>query len=194
MGKIGFAFDVTKQIANFVKTCNKNSVLQTKFLFRPNLNEFIVLLKQQNGEKICRYIRNEKQIGEIRYVISKGNIGKYPDYYLDVVGKNKVTKPSVFISHLEAQGCGANLMKVAAKDAEKFTDGRMILDAQSVDGMTSPDAFYYKLGFRKLNQKENELIKEYIDKGEKIPPDTFSDRMYLPKEKLFHLLNYKKKY
>lgn len=85
-------------------------------------------------------------------------------------------------------------MKVAAKDAEKFTDGRMILDAQSVDGMTSPDAFYYKLGFRKLNQKENELIKEYIDKGEKIPPDTFSDRMYLPKEKLFHLLNYKKKY
>lgn len=180
----------TKFITAWTKAGEK-SLLATRPV-KVNLSEFMLPLKGKNGEKIIKYIRNGKIVGEIRYAISSGNIGKYPEYYLEQRGKLRVTKPSIFISHLEGNCCGTRLMQIAGQDAVRQTEGRMVLDSQCVDGFTSPDAFYFKLGFRKLNSHENDLIKSYIDKGEIIPPDSFSDRMFLPKENLLHLLNYHK--
>ena len=82
--------------------------------------------------------------------------------------------------------------QISLRDAIKLTEGRMVLDAQSIDGITSPDAFYYKLGFRKLFQKENEIIENYIKQGKTIPPDSFSDQMYLPRDNIKQLLGYKR--
>lgn len=180
----------TKIITAWAKASEK-SLLATRPV-KVNLNEFMLPLKGKNSEKIIIYVRNGEKVGEIRYAISSGNIGKYPEYYLEQRGKFRVTKPSIFISHLEGNRCGTRLMQIAGQDAVRQTEGRMVLDAQCVDGLTSPDAFYFKLGFRKLNLHENDLIKSYIDKGKIIPPDSFSDRMFLPRENLLHLLNYHK--
>ena len=159
-----------------------------------NTKEFILPLRGKNNEQIYRYIRDGKQVGEIRYTITQGSMGKYPDYYLQNSGTfQKTLKPSIFVSHLEGNKCGTQLMQIAGRDAQRLTEGRLVLDAQSVDGgLTTPDAFYYKLGLRKLNPKENELINGDIERGETVPVDIFSDRMYLPKENLNQLLTYHK--
>ena len=187
--KAAFNFLVKNAKGELVKSvlCNTKST-------HINPKEFIIPLKGNANEKIYRYIREGRQVGEIRYTITQGSMGKYPDYYLQDSGTfQKTLKPSIFISHLEGEKCGSKLMQIAGRDAQRLTEGRMVLDAQSVDGgLTTPDAFYYKLGLRKLNPKENELIKDYIERGEKIPVDIFSDRMYLPKENLNQLLAYPK--
>jgi hypothetical protein len=189
---------IAKVALNFMVQNGKGELVKS-LLCHPKLphinpNEFILPLRRKGNERIFRYIRNGNQVGEIRYNITQGAMGKYPEYYLQDNGSfQKTLKPSIFISHLEGKKCGSKLMQIAGRDAQRLTEGRMVLDAQSVDGgLTTPDAFYYKLGLRKLNPKENELIKDYIERGETIPVDIFSDRMYLPKENLNHLLNYSK--
>lgn len=191
MGLEKVSLSLAQKTVNWLNKTGKHSVLLTKNP-KINKNEFIISIQGKNNEKIRRYIRDGKQVGEIRYNIIKGNIGKYPEYYLEDSGTfMKTLKPSIFVSHLEGKRCGAQLMKFAARDAGLYTDKRLVLDAQCVDGLTSPDAFYYKLGLRKLNKKENEMIQNFIDNNEVIPIDMFSDRMYLPRENFYHLLNYK---
>ena len=186
---------IAKFAYNFIVKNSKGELVRSVLCATSHIDpkEFILPLKGNNGERIYKYIRNGNQVGEIRYAITQGAMGKYPEYYLRDGGKiQKTLKPSIFISHLEGKQCGTQLMQIAGRDSQRLTGGRIVLDAQSVDRLTTPDAFYYKLGFRKLNPKENELIEGYIERGETIPIDSFSDRMYLPKENLHQLLTYPK--
>ena len=188
MGLTKLGLNLVQKTSAWVKASGKTSILQTKPTnFNPK--EFMLPLKGKNGGKIVRYIKDGKVIGSIEYAVNTTAALKgYPDYYLN----GSETLPSIFIRWLKANHCGTELMQVACRDAKKLTNGRMFLSAQCIDGKTSPDAFYYKLGFRKLNSRENVLINEYIQRGEKIPPDTFSDSMYLPIENLDLLLKYKR--
>ena len=180
-------------VARYVKACGKRSILECKPI-NFNSKEFMLPLSDSKGNKIIRYIRDGKQVGQIEYSINKGTFGKYPQYYLEnqEILNLPGIKPSIFIRGLRGKRCGTELMQVACRDSIKLTEGRMVLDAQSIDGITSPDAFYYKLGFRKLFQKENEIIENYIKQGKTIPPDSFSDKMYLPRENIKQLLGYKR--
>ena len=186
-------FSLADDVVRYVKACGKRSILECK-LIKINSKEFMLPLQDSKGNKIIRYIRDGKQVGQIEYGITKGTFGKYPEYYIEnqEILNLPGIKPSIFVQGIKAKGCGTELMQVACKDAIKLTEGRMVLDAQCIDGITSPDAFYYKLGFRKLFQKENEIIGNYIRQGKTIPPDSFSDQMYLPRENIKQLLGYKR--
>lgn len=187
LGKIGMS--LAQKTSAWVKAVGKNSILQTKPInFKSK--EFMLPMEGKNGGKIVRYIRDGKLIGNIEYVVNTSSALKgYPDYYLN----GSEILPSIYIRWLKAKHCGTELMQVACRDAKRLTNGRMFLSAQCIDGKTSPDAFYYKLGFRKVCSKENEIIKEYIKRGEEIPPNIFTDEMFLPSENIEQLLKYKRR-
>ena len=193
MAGVSQVFSLADDVARYVKACGKRSILECKPI-NFNSKEFMLPLSDSKGNKIIRYIRDGKQVGQIEYGITRGTFGKYPQYYLEnqEILNLPGIKPSIFIRGLKGKKCGTELMQVACRDAINLTEGRMVLDAQCVDGITSPDAFYYKLGFRKLFQKENEIIENYIKQGKTIPPDSFSDQMYLPRENIKQLLGYKR--
>lgn len=114
----------------------------------------------------------------------------YPDYYKS--GSSILIKPSMEInilrSHKKGIGVGTKLVQEAVKKSfELGYDGRVVINAISIDGKTSPLAFYYKLGFRSIDDKTNKMIEKYIKKNKTIPQDK-STSMYLPKENIASLL------
>ena len=67
----------------------------------------------------------------------------------------------------------------------------MLIHADVIDGKTSPAGFYYKLGFRFVNNDNNKVLQNWIEKGgskEKSP--MLTGMMYLPSENIRHCLNY----
>lgn len=72
------------------------------------------------------------------------------------------------------------------------TQGRVMLDACCIDGETSPGGFYYKLGFRFIDEKKNQECAKWIQQGGKREDAPWATgMMYLPKENISHCLNYK---
>ena len=104
-------------------------------------------------------------------------------------------KPAYYIEHLfsHAKGQGTQAVKdVVLKSLnDTRTQGRVLIHADVIDGKTSPAGFYYKLGFRFVNNDNNKVLQNWIEKGgskEKSP--MLTGMMYLPSENIRHCLNY----
>ena len=100
-----------------------------------------------------------------------------------------------YVSYLWSDGKreGTNhIQEVVIKSLEDSrTDGRVILDAQMIDGETSPAGFYYKLGFRFANNQYNKILEKWLKKsGKKIDAPPVTGTMYLPEENIEHCLRY----
>ncbi len=104
-------------------------------------------------------------------------------------------KPSYFISHLfsHARGQGTSaVQQVVRKSLDDIrTQGRVTLQADIIDGKTSPAGFYYKLGFRFPNKNDNDILQKWIENGgNKKNAPMLTGMMYLPEENIMHCLNY----
>lgn len=109
--------------------------------------------------------------------------------------ESKSFKPSYFIEHLFSHGKGQgkeavkNVVEESLQDVR--TNGRVTLQADIIDGKTSPAGFYYKMGFRFTNGVNNKVLEEWLAKGGKREnAPMLTGMMYLPKENIQHCLNY----
>ena len=104
-------------------------------------------------------------------------------------------KPHYHIDKLwsRGKGSGTNSVKaVVQKSLEDIeTQGRVTLDADCIDGKTSPAGFYYKLGFRFTNPALNETCEKWLLEGGLRENAPFCQGiMFLPKENISKCLNY----
>ena len=65
-------------------------------------------------------------------------------------------------SHRKGDGTKA-IKKVVKKSlANPKTQGRVLLHAQTIDGKTYPSGFYYKLGFRFVDDLKNNILEQCL--------------------------------
>mgnify|MGYP006872972334 CR=1 FL=1 len=100
-----------------------------------------------------------------------------------------------FVSYLWSDGKREgtkHIQEVVSKSLkDSRTDGRVILDAQMIDGKTSPAGFYYKLGFRFANNTYNKILANWLKRsGKKFDAPSVTGVMYLPEEYIEHCLRY----
>lgn len=94
-------------------------------------------------------------------------------------------------SHVKGQGKEAVKNVVLKSLQDTRTNGRVILQADIIDGKTSPAGFYYKMGFRSTNHVNNLELEEWLKSGGKREnAPMLTGMMYLPKENIEHCLNY----
>ena len=123
------------------------------------------------------------------------NDTKYPrDYYVKSREKN-ILKPHYFIKFLWGDGNreGTNFVQdvVIKRLKDERTNGRVILDAKKIDAKTSPAGFYYKLGFRFLDETLNKILQQWkISGGTKFNAPDLEGRMFLPKENVEDCIRY----
>ena len=91
------------------------------------------------------------------------------------------------------KGSGAAAIKNIVRKSlnDDSTGGRVTVDASCIDGKTSPAGFYYKLGFRFVQEDLNTICENWIKSGGKRENAPFATgMMYLPKENINECLNY----
>ncbi len=106
-----------------------------------------------------------------------------PHYYIDKL-------------YTTGKGSGTNTVQTIVRQSlqDPKTQGRVMLDACCIDGQTSPGGFYYKLGFRFINEKTNLECEKWLSSGGRREDAPWATGlMYLPKENISHCLNYKVK-
>lgn len=94
-------------------------------------------------------------------------------------------------SHGKGQGQNAvkELVRTSLKDPK--TQGRVTIDADIIDGKTSPAGFYYKMGFRASNEYNNEQLAKWLTEGGKREnAPMLTGMMYLPRENILRCLYY----
>ena len=74
--------------------------------------------------------------------------------------------------------------------SDKDTEGRLIVYAEITDGQTSPAGFFYKLGFRFLDNSMNDVMEKWLSKNLKTDFPTLTGVMYLPKNHVNKLMMY----
>lgn len=104
-------------------------------------------------------------------------------------------EPHYYVDELWSGGknTGTNAIKnVVLKSLDDpQTQGRVLLEACSIDGKTNPIGFYYKLGFRSVNPDTNaDCAKWLAEGGKRKNAPRGCTKMYLPKENIQHCLNY----
>ena len=124
-----------------------------------------------------------------------GHETQFPrDYYVKSKGKN-ILKQHYFIAFLWGEGNreGTNFVQDVVINSlkDKRTVGRVILDAKKIDAQTSPAGFYYKLGFRFLEQKFNKILEQWKSSGgTKFNAPDLEGKMFLPKENIEDCIRY----
>lgn len=105
--------------------------------------------------------------------------------------------PSYHVDKLWTRGKGTgtrsiqSIVQKSLADAE--TQGRVTLEAACLDAENAPGGFYYKLGFRFVDDTMNTECAKWIKNGGKFEEAPFAvGAMYLPKENISHCLNYGK--
>jgi hypothetical protein len=122
------------------------------------------------------------------------NTGFPRDYYVKTK-EAKVLKPHYFISFLWGDGSreGTNFVQdvVIKSLKDSRSKGRVILDAKKIDARTSPAGFYYKLGFRFVENKLNNILDKWLKYGgTKFNTPDIEGKMYLPKENIENCIRY----
>ena len=147
------------------------------------------------GSTVNYHKRNICDYTIYEYIFRVSN-DEYPQEYTSVNSRGqRVSSPCILLMELisNRKGYGTNAIKnvVRTSLANPKTQGRVMLKAQSIDNMTNPSGFYYKLGFRFVDKRKNEILKKWFDEGGKraTSPKVEGD-MYLPKENIRHCLYY----
>jgi len=142
------------------------------------------------------YICTEKTIPfrNVRYSKTGRVIPAVPEHKEEI----KLLKGRYFLAYLWANGKGEGtkfVQEVVKKSMKNpNSNGRVVLEAEMIDGEKSPAGFYYKLGFRFANQKYNRYLEEWNKNGgRKNNAPCITGVMYLPKENIQQCLNYKLK-
>lgn len=106
--------------------------------------------------------------------------------------------PHYHIDKLWSTGHGSgseavkSIVKKSLNDPE--TNGRVTVEATCIDGKTAPGGFYYKLGFRFVQNDLNKLCEQWLnDGGQKECAPFVTGMMYLPKENVQHCVDYRYK-
>ena len=109
--------------------------------------------------------------------------------------KTKILKDCYVIDYIQSPrqrcGLGKEALKGLAEKAmfDKRAEGRIVTFSSPVWKESSPAQFFYKLGFRFMEEEANNYMEEcLIKKIPDIPPQT--GMMYLPKKNLHKLLRY----
>ena len=164
-----------------------------------------VLFHKDNGGTIVfgYYPENYKKLIEQEFVAYQPErIGKFgnkkriiparPAHYENTYA----LLPHYHIDKLYSSGKGSgtaaikNIVAKSVQDAQ--TKGRVTVDATCIDGKTSPAGFYYKLGFRFVQDDLNSICEDWLANGGNREQAPFlSGMMYLPQENIKHCLNYK---
>lgn len=122
---------------------------------------------------------------------------KYPKEYLE----KPVTHIELLYSYGKGEGTRA-IKKIVRDSLKNETEGRVRLYACTLDyDRMSPIGFYYKMGFRSLDEKYNNICEKWLKAGgtmenrpDKIKFGLFApEEMYLPKENIEHCLHYPEK-
>ncbi len=92
-------------------------------------------------------------------------------------------------------GAGTKAMQALLERslADKDTEGRIVLHAEIVDGQTSPAGFFYKLGFRFVDNSMNDIMDKWVAKKIMTDAPKLSGMMYLPKNHINKLMSYSDK-
>lgn len=114
----------------------------------------------------------------------------------------------MYIDKVYASGNGSGtkeIKKIVAESlANPTTQGRVALSAECLNSQKGhPLGFYYKLGFRSVNEKYNKACEKWLAAGGKkeMAPGIYkyeglregkglTSKMYLPKENIEHCLEY----
>lgn len=78
--------------------------------------------------------------------------------------------------------------------ADKETQGRIVVNAEIIDGQTSPAGFFYKLGFRFVDKSMNEVMDKWLTQKTEIASPQLTGMMYLPKQGINKLMMISMKY
>lgn len=169
-----------------------------KLYAKLNNVQSILFTKKTNFDKI-----KTPQVISESYIIDKfvplAIIKKrYPQEY--------IANPVTFIEELESfkKGDGVRAIKnIVRKSLTDKSEGRVAFYACLMDFKKGhPMGFYYKLGFRSISKKYNEICEKWLQNGgnEKNRPfrikwNIFAPQeMYLPKENIQQCLNYPEKF
>ncbi|MBR3889488.1 hypothetical protein IKJ53_03145 [bacterium] len=146
--------------------------------------------KNDYVDEVTIEITNSPEIAELR------------QKYRLITFKNPVSKTLYLkncykIDFIEApqryQGAGTKAVKslVERSLADKDTEGRVVVNAEIIDEKTSPAGFFYKLGFRFVDNNQNDKMETWIKEKTIINAPQLTGMMYLPKENINKLLRYK---
>lgn len=173
----------------------KKNLQNIKFKYQKQIftkNAAINLSKDKTPTYIGCLVKNYEFCKTKDYVELPEN---WPSEYLEF---NKL-KPCYKIDLLwsNQKGAGTKAIKeIVQKSLNDYrTEGRVILNACCMDGHSFPGGFYYKLGFRFENSKNNKLCEHWIRTGGNIKnaPEVYGT-MFLPKENIYHCLSYNEKF
>jgi len=187
----------------------KSALQQTKTVMPPILSFKVPLTKEKATLRVKKFKRSD----------NIAIVGEIDDDYVDIVEeidekakgefnffqtpiqkkKRKYLKNSYIIDYIQApkMGCGLGTEALKGLAEKAFFDpkaeGRIVTFCTPVWQESSPAQFFYKLGFRFMDPKANEYIKDCIEK--KIPDlPAQTGMMYLPKSNLHKLLRYGDKF
>jgi hypothetical protein len=146
--------------------------------------------KNDYVDEVTVEITNSPEIAELR------------QKYRLITFKNPVSKTLYLkncykIDFIEApqryQGAGTKAVKALVERslADKDTEGRVVVNAEIIDEKTSPAGFFYKLGFRFVDNNQNDKMEAWVREKTILNAPQLTGMMYLPKENINKLLRYK---
>lgn len=146
--------------------------------------------KNDYVDEVTVEITNSPEIAELR------------QKYRLITFKNPVSKTLYLkncykIDLIEApqryQGAGTKAVKALVERslADKDTEGRVVVNAEIIDEKTSPAGFFYKLGFRFVDNNQNDKMEAWVREKTILNAPQLTGMMYLPKENINKLLRYK---
>lgn len=89
-------------------------------------------------------------------------------------------------------GAGSKALKAVVERslADNETQGRVVVNADIIDGKTSPAGFFYKLGFRFIDESMNQVMEKWAREKTLVNAPKLKGTMYLPKENISKVMLY----
>lgn len=157
--------------------------------------------KQKNSDKSENKTNSAKKVdiaishtetvkgkaGQISIIAKDNSVIGVVNYDCRVVNGEKVLHFEGLDSKQQGLGIGTKLIQeLVQKSKELGADGRLVAQAspaKAVNGKVTNLGFYYKLGFKAVDEQKNAKIEEYINNGKEIPLElnVFTD-IYLTKD------------
>lgn len=138
------------------------------------------VLKESTTSSEMSELRNRYKLITFKNLVSKS-------LYL-----NNCYKVDFIESPQRYKGAGTKAIKalVERSMADKETEGRVVVEAKIIDEKTSPAGFFYKLGFRFIDQQMNDVMEKWVLQKTLVNSPKLTGMMYLPKENINKVMMY----